>query len=79
MAEQAKKDNLKEIKKEEISDKDISQIISIGKKKKGITYDEIAKELSEIELSPDMMDEVIVMLEDEGVEIIEKKRLDKLN
>jgi RNA polymerase primary sigma factor len=76
MAKKTEKDikTSEETKKEEITDKNLSQIISIGKKKKGITYDEIARELSEIELSPDMMDEVIVILEDEGIEIIEKKR-----
>lgn len=77
IVEEEEMEDLEDDMKEEINEekkglkKELSSIISIGKKKNSITYDEIMKEFSKEEISPDMIDEVIIALEDEGIKIIE--------
>ena len=59
----------KEIKKEEISEKDkVKDIVQKAKKKGKITYGELASELNEV--NPEQMDKVFDAFEELGVDIL---------
>ncbi len=70
----AKKAPTKEAKKKEISQKMLEKLISKGKQKGFLTYDEINKALPEEMLSLEQIDETLIMLNDLDIEIIDEKK-----
>ncbi|MEJ2657607.1 MAG: RNA polymerase sigma factor RpoD [Desulfobacterales bacterium] len=70
----AKKAATKEEKRKEISQKMLEKLISKGKQKGFLTYDEINKALPEEMLSLDQIDETLIMLNDLDIEIIDEKK-----
>jgi RNA polymerase primary sigma factor len=70
----AKKAAAKEEKKKEISQKMLEKLISKGKQKGFLTYDEINKALPEDMLSLEQIDETLIMLNDLDIEIIDEKK-----
>jgi RNA polymerase primary sigma factor len=63
-----------EEKKKEISQKMLEKLISKGKQKGFLTYDEINKALPEEMLSLEQIDETLIMLNDLDIEIIDEKK-----
>lgn len=70
----AKNAATKEDKKKEISQKMLEKLISQGKQKGFLTYDEINKALPEEMLSLEQIDETLIMLNDLDIEIIDEKK-----
>jgi RNA polymerase primary sigma factor len=70
----AKKAAIKEEKRKEISQKMLEKLISKGKQKGFLTYDEINKALPEEILSLEQIDETLIMLNDLDIEIIDEKK-----
>jgi RNA polymerase primary sigma factor len=70
----AKNAATKEEKKKEISQKMLEKLISKGKQKGFLTYDEINKALPEEMLSLEQIDETLIMLNDLDIEIIDEKK-----
>ncbi|MGA8179445.1 MAG: RNA polymerase sigma factor RpoD [Desulfobacterales bacterium] len=70
----AKNAETKEEKKKEISQKMLEKLISKGKQKGFLTYDEINKALPEETLSLEQIDETLIMLNDLDIEIIDEKK-----
>ena len=70
----AKKAATKEEKKKELSKKILEKLISKGKQKGFLTYDEINKALPEDMLSLEQIDETLIMLNDLDIEIIDEKK-----
>jgi len=70
----AKNAATKEEKRKEISQKMLEKLISKGKQKGFLTYDEINKALPEEMLSLEQIDETLIMLNDLDIEIIDEKK-----
>jgi RNA polymerase primary sigma factor len=70
----AKKADEKEEKRKDISQKMLEKLISKGKQKGFLTYDEINKALPEEMLSLEQIDETLIMLNDLDIEIIDEKK-----
>jgi RNA polymerase primary sigma factor len=70
----AKKAAAKEEKRKVISPKMLEKLISKGKQKGYLTYDEINKALPEDMLSLEQIDETLIMLNDLDIEIIDEKK-----
>jgi RNA polymerase primary sigma factor len=70
----AKKAATKEEKKKKLSQKMLEKLISKGKQKGFLTYDEINKALPEEMLSLEQIDETLIMLNDLDIEIIDEKK-----
>jgi RNA polymerase primary sigma factor len=70
----AKKAAAKEEKSKEISQKMLEKLISKGKQKGFLTYDEINKALPEEMLSLEQIDETLIMLNDLDIEIVDEKK-----
>ncbi|WP_458412467.1 RNA polymerase sigma factor RpoD [Schinkia sp. CFF1] len=70
MAEKGARSKEKEVETEMTLDQAKEQIISQGKKRGVISYDEIAERLSAFELDSDQMDEFYEYLGDKGIDII---------
>jgi len=69
----AKKPATKRKITKKISKKELNKLISQGKKQGYLTYDEINKALPEDMLSPDQIDETLIMFDDNDIEIIDQK------
>ena len=70
----AKKAATKKKKRKNITKKTLDKLISKGKKKGFLTYDEINKALPDDTLSLDQIDETLIMLNDLDIEIIDEKK-----
>ena len=70
----AKKAATKKKKSKNITKKTLDKLISKGKKKGFLTYDEINKALPDDTLSLDQIDETLIMLNDLDIEIIDEKK-----
>jgi len=68
-----KKKVAKKTIKKRISKKDLNKLIAQGKKQGYLTYDEINKALPEDMLSPDQIDETLIMFDDNNIEIIDQE------
>jgi len=65
---------IKKTNKKDISKKTLDKLISKGKKKGFLTYDEINKALPDDALSLEQIDETLIMLNDLDIEIIDEKK-----
>ena len=70
----AKKAATKKKKSKNITKKTLDKLISKGKKKGFLTYDEINKALPDDTLSLEQIDETLIMLNDLDIEIIDEKK-----
>ncbi|MGD8981984.1 MAG: RNA polymerase sigma factor RpoD [Desulfobacterales bacterium] len=70
----AKKAATKKKKNKNITKKTLDKLISKGKKKGFLTYDEINKALPDDTLSLEQIDETLIMLNDLDIEIIDEKK-----
>jgi RNA polymerase primary sigma factor len=70
----AKNAATKDEKRKEISQKMLEKLISKGKQKGFLTYDEINKALPEEMLSLEQIDETLIMLNDLDIEIVDEKK-----
>jgi RNA polymerase primary sigma factor len=70
----AKKAAAKKKKGEKLTKKTLDKLISKGKKKGFLTYDEINKALPDDVLSLDQIDETLIMLNDLDIKIIDEKK-----
>ncbi|MFS0781985.1 RNA polymerase sigma factor RpoD [Bacillus sp. 1P06AnD] len=51
----------------------VSELIEKGKKEKSLTYDELNDKLSSFELEPDVFDQIVSLINNEGIEFKEAK------
>ena len=57
-----------------VSKKAIQELLSKGKKQGFLTYDEINELLPEDMLSPDQIDETLMLFDDNGIEVVDEKQ-----
>ena len=72
-AEEAKKSPDQKVSKKVIQD-----LLAKGKKQGFLTYDEINEVLPEDMLSPDMIDETLMLFDDNGIEVVDEKQNKKV-
>jgi RNA polymerase primary sigma factor len=72
---------LEEVKKApdpKVSKKVIQDLLAKGKKQGFLTYDEINNVLPEDMLSPDMIDDTLMLFDDNGIEVVDEKQNKKV-
>jgi RNA polymerase primary sigma factor len=61
-----------------VDQKAITELLAKGKKQGYLTYDEINEMLPEDMLSPDQIDETLMLFDDNGIEVVDEKQNKKL-
>jgi len=61
-----------------IDQKAIAELLAKGKKQGYLTYDEINEMLPEDMLSPDQIDETLMLFDDNGIEVVDQMQNKKL-